>query len=365
MNARATIKFTLILTAILSLPRFLWAAPAEPMGLRGARNPAGTVMTLLWDPVAGAAGYNVYRRTSPTETPSKINPFLNLVPAYADYTGGQTLYYSVRAVDAHGHESSESVLVDSSEKINLLFVAPDEQTTLIIPGSLGHFLRSTHNEFGVPLTVAFSETQDLADSGLVRSVNFRIVRADNGQTVSNLALPSPEAEIRVGYDVTGSQVAVSALAAINATPEQLCLFWFNGVSWIKLGGTNNPGDKTVTIKSAQLGTYQLRIAPKAATLSLGKANVFPALFTPNGDGFNDRVYFVLENPNNAAVSGEIFDMSGRTVTTLAAPVLTPGLGTTLSWTGKDSSGGAVASGIYMYRIEGDGQIITGTVSVAR
>ncbi len=111
--------------------------------------------------------------------------------------------------------------------------------------------------------------------------------------------------------------------------------------------------------------YQLRVAAKATALTLEKANVFPSLFTPNGDSFNDQVYLVLENPNNSTVRGDIFDLSGRMVAHLPMPTQTGGTATRLSWSGQDSNGSVVPSGLYIYRIEGEGKNITGTVTVAR
>jgi hypothetical protein len=131
---------------------------------------------------------------------------------------------------------------------------------------------------------------------------------------------------------------IDATALTNATPDQLCLYWSNGVTWIKLGGVRDSSSPILKTRSAHLGNYQLRIAAKAASLNLDKANVFPSLFTPNNDGFNDRVYFILENPNNAAVTGEILDIDGRHVTTLPTPSLTGGGSATLTWNGNCGGG---------------------------
>ena len=45
--------------------------------------------------------------------------------------------------------------------------------------------------------------------------------------------------------------------------------------------------------------------------------------------------------------------------------ITNGIGTTLTWDGKDTSGAVVPSGAYIYRIMGEGKVFTGTVAVAR
>jgi flagellar hook assembly protein FlgD len=89
------------------------------------------------------------------------------------------------------------------------------------------------------------------------------------------------------------------------------------------------------------------------------------LFTPNGDGLNDRVYFVFENPNNASVEGEILDKAGRHVRALPPASTQTGIGTTMTWDGKDDHGVTVPGGAYIYKIKGEGKTFTGSVGVAR
>jgi flagellar hook assembly protein FlgD len=125
------------------------------------------------------------------------------------------------------------------------------------------------------------------------------------------------------------------------------------------------GVQALRTKSSFLGNYQIRGVASATTLTLSQGNVYPRLFTPNGDGLNDRVYFVLENPNDSAVSGEILDKDGRHVRTLPPPNVQSGIGTTLSWDGKDDRGNVVPGGAYIYKIQGEGKSFTGTVGVAR
>ena len=132
-----------------------------------------------------------------------------------------------------------------------------------------------------------------------------------------------------------------------------------------MGGVNDKSSQVVSVKSSQLGRYQLRAASSSSALTLDKTSVYPPLFTPNGDGFNDRVYMVLENRGDASLRGDIYDLFGRHVAALAPPVLTVGVGTALTWDGKTNGGVTVPSGLYVYRIQGDGRTITGTVSVAR
>jgi len=221
----------------------------------------------------------------------------------------------------------------------------------------------------VGLTLILVEEPVISDTTIIRNVRLQLVRGDTLQAVNDLSFPQAGATVSVGYSLINGEVATGAQAAPalapGVTPSQLALYWSNGVSWIKLGGVLNITNQTVSVKTAFLGNYQLRTTPRASSLSLDKTNVYPRIITPNGDGLNDRVYFVLENPNNAAVRGEIFDREGRRIATLADPSLVSGIGTTLIWNGHDTNGNVVPGGAYIYRIQGEGLTLSGTVGVAR
>ena len=79
--------------------------------------------------------------------------------------------------------------------------------------------------------------------------------------------------------------------------------------------------------------------------SITLLQVAPRILSPNGDGANDKAHFVLDNPEQLTVSGEIFDLSGARVASLPAGV------DALLWDGKDDTGQKVPGGIYIYQID--------------
>jgi hypothetical protein len=67
-------------------------------------------VSLSWNASTNAAGYNIYRSTSPTGTYGKINSVLDANTAYTDsgVGAGQTYYYEATAVNSAGQESVRS-----------------------------------------------------------------------------------------------------------------------------------------------------------------------------------------------------------------------------------------------------------------
>ncbi len=358
-------------------------SPAAPAGLKGSLDATGLAFTLTWEPVTqnsdgspikDLAGYNIYRRTSLTAGSVKITPVPLNVTAFADQVNNQTLYYSVRAVDTSGNESLDSLTADSSHDANVIYISSDGVSHVVMPESVNDLLRSAYNKYGVPLTIEMSE-EPVADVGyILRTIRLNLVRTDTHEVLGDLAFAKPQATVAVGYNLVNGQVAAGApnldsttlkTSANTISPSQLSLFWFNGVTWVKIGGTLNISEQSLSTKSSYLGSYQLRAKASATSLNLSQGNVYPRLFTPNGDGLNDRVYFVLENPNNTAVTGEIVDKQGRHVRTLLPPQTQTGVGYTMIWDGKDDKGVVVPGGVYIYKINGEGKSFTGSVGVAR
>ena len=85
--------------------------------------------------------------------------------------------------------------------------------------------------------------------------------------------------------------------------------------------------------------------------------------TPNGDGLNDFAVFTFSNPLGSEVVGRIFDLRGALVSSMSVD---PSLSSRFNrvWDGK-SNGVSAQPGIYIYRIEAEDKVYTGTVTVIR
>ena len=116
------------------------------------------------------------------------------------------------------------------------------------------------------------------------------------------------------------------------------------------------------VSRASVAMYGVANVGRSISLgSLTLTGVYPRIFTPNGDGANDKAGFHFDNPELLPVTGSIYDLAGARVADLK-PGNDP---TLLLWDGKDSDGRTVPGGIYLYQIDFQGKQATGTVVVAR
>ncbi len=129
-----------------------------------------------------------------------------------------------------------------------------------------------------------------------------------------------------------------------------------------MGGDVDTTTQEVSFRTSRLGSYQVRQATRLSDVSL--VQVYPRIFTPNGDGANDVVVFQFGEGNldGKTISGEIFDLSGTKVADLSPG---PDPSVTLIWDGKASNGSLVSGGIYVYQISVNGVSVNGTVVVAK
>lgn len=92
--------------------------------------------------------------------------------------------------------------------------------------------------------------------------------------------------------------------------------------------------------------------------------VKPRIITPNDDRKNDVLIVIYETPNDSNISGKIISLSGFYVADMVDDISDP-TNPKIIWDGKNADGDVVPSGIYIYQIEAEGEVINGTVVVAK
>ena len=82
------------------------------------------------------------------------------------------------------------------------------------------------------------------------------------------------------------------------------------------------------------------------------ANIFPNPFSPDGDGFDDKVTINFTLPFQTNLTARIYDVNGRKVKTLLDD--SPVASGQLHWDGKGDNGKTLRSGIYVLFMETSG-----------
>ena len=80
--------------------------------------------------------------------------------------------------------------------------------------------------------------------------------------------------------------------------------------------------------------------------------------------FNPRTTIHYDLPESGSVRLQVYDLSGRLVTTLVDEVRALGFHE-VTWTGRDASGRSVPSGVYLCRLEAGGKVVHGRMTLVR
>ncbi|MBI4422385.1 MAG: gliding motility-associated C-terminal domain-containing protein [Elusimicrobia bacterium] len=274
--------------------------------------------------------------------------------SYLDPAPGPSAYYRVFAKNISDGSAPSLTLEAATEGASV--VAPDGRSHLFLPKRAVARLQAAAGGYWVR-----SATEPVTP-GVYNSARWDLLDAAGAP---DPLLRLGEMEVRLGYetDPSGRLSPVGALAAspaeAGATAQDATLYWNNGVEWVKVYGRVEPGARWVSASTELGGAYQVRAISRRSTVDFDVSNVSNRFLTPNGDGKNDNVVFRFDNPRDSRVTGRIFDVKGRVVTTLSRKTQF-----TMEWDGR-SDGRPVPSGVYLYQLEGDGKRFNGTLVVVK
>lgn len=119
--------------------------------------------------------------------------------------------------------------------------------------------------------------------------------------------------------------------------------------------------RLIWIAMTGMATATLSERTRPSQFSFQNSGLSNRLITPNGDGRNDQAVFRFSNPMDSAVTGRVYDARGGLVAEMSSG---PALGTSLLWDGR-SGGQSVPSGVYIYVLQGEDKVFTGSVVVVR
>lgn len=347
--------------------------PLAPMNFRVTAG--ATSVTMSWIAPAGFAnrmpfndrfnpiypyeinGYQVFRATAPANA-DWIPLGLQLSTDTFNFTdntasASQEYYYHVKAVNRAG--SSVPSYTQGSAGRSLYFTAADNASVLEIPeaGRVDFISDSANadpmNFYTVDIS---SHSGDLAGR-VLRSVEFSAYRGGI-EKLDHFKLSKP-AIVKVYYRVSGGAIVPSA-----GDPGNISLYYYNGAKWLQLYGKVDTAGSNISLTTSLLGRYQVRASARSVAFSADASGLSNRLITPNGDGKNDSMVFVFDNPMGSPVKGRIYDMKGALVAKMTAGPIS----NSVVWDAK-IGGAAVPGGVYIYQIESGGNVYNGTVAVIK
>ncbi len=361
----------------------------EPIGV-SVVSPSSATVTFTWSPTSrffdGTAfvttgtptgdelqGYSVYRSTdicSPGFVQVSSLPITST--SLTDSNGGLNYYYRLYSFNTLG-VSLNPVTISSLGEFNYFEAERlrDSRAGAGQPDDRRDAVRLRRTAIG-DIRDRPRRPQDVGN-GVFQSAQWEA--SMNGvSALQNYVLPKPGRVVLGFAEVNGAPVpstgargdrlAVLAVAGGRASPvgvNDLGVYWNNHQQFVKMYGKIDPVGQTVTVNSPNLGIYQIRAQARSAGAVFDVSNISSRVITPNGDGLNDTLIFSYDpGPDNVVPAGKIFDLRGAYVSDMA-PGLVPN---TLTWSGM-MNGLPVHSGVYVYRITGDGKTFTGTIVVAR
>ncbi|MBI4425339.1 MAG: gliding motility-associated C-terminal domain-containing protein [Elusimicrobia bacterium] len=378
-------------SVVVSTAIFLDLPPNSPVGLTSTVSADRSQVALSWKKVftnsdgsvfhATAApmgvelsGYELARSTSILNATWTTISTLPVTTAF--YTEpipdpDQVFFYRVTALDAFA-KTGRSMVVDTDESFYV--VAPDQVSQYKIPAALAAELSAASNKSGFDYMIRASSQAANGLERIFKAARFEVVKVPGGEAVPTFQFSKPHVELSLRYEVEGGVVvpegfargagvaaapAGSAIRAADAD-RSLGMYWDNNQKYVKLFGKVDTGAQMVRVQTSMLGNYQVRGLVRTGAFEFDLSGISNKAITPNGDGRNDQVVFLFDNPRDSAFSGEVFDVTGARVASMSAGPVS----NSLQWDGR-AGGRAVPGGVYVYQLRGEGKVFNGTVVVIR
>ncbi|PIU83071.1 MAG: hypothetical protein COS68_05880, partial [Elusimicrobia bacterium CG06_land_8_20_14_3_00_38_11] len=266
--------------------------------------------------IVDLSAYNIYL--------SSDIKIIGSTETFASYTTATSTFAKsgfwtvIRAVDDFGNESANSVAVKSDETKQIL-ISKDKEVIIELPSAAQSFLSN--------VIISISKSGGIYD---IKPLNSLTMAEINGFTFS-----SP---VKITFEEAGD-----------------CVYWYNGVEYVALGGKKG---NSITVETTKLGKFY---TGTIAATKLKLASSFPTkIFTPNNDGINDEINLTFTGITEDITDAEIFDVTGKKIADMKK-----GDYSRFSWDGKNSDGKTVLPGVYIYQVKSGKNVCNGTVVVAR
>ncbi len=321
---------------------------------------SGGNFTISWGEVAlsvsgGAITVRNYEVYSSSALNGTVSAAITLSSSTLSYTASTlpSKWYFVKTLDANGARSAASIWLNNAQEVART-VAADRRAVVDMPPYVQELLAAAG-------LVPAVENQPAYETGsTVVSYKF-FLRDAAGNEVARKLDNDVTLTLPLSRTGTFNVSAFSPQAAYSA--YDYAIYYFNGVEDVKIGGTVNPSDGTVSVLTRQTGLFKVKQVVRAHSFSITQT-VPRKIFTPNGDGVWDEFNIIYENPEGLSITdARVYDLSGAQVAGLRSG--TYNAAASLAWDGRRSGGDKARSGIYVYQFKAGNKYYNGTMVLAR
>jgi hypothetical protein len=313
-------------------------------------------------------GYVIYRSTSIEGVFSRVafvEGWENSFWTGEENHGEELYYYMIKALDTSGNLSEDSMILDSSENSNVIVTIDNDKTvSLFAPRMVNSIFYKDVNSYKEDIRIEIQRNRQDEAGDIIMSYTFLAKKGETDEIIKDFVFEKPLVEINIPYRIEDGAVrCLRYNIPENKAADSLALYWYNGVQWIKLGGNVDSRNHVLSVKTRRIGKYAIK--PAMAAVSFGIESIYPdKIFSPNGDGWNDYFEIQYANPQNACLSGKIYDVKSRFVADMEAGLN----GNSFTWDGRDNNGNYVSGGVYIYQLKSSGaeeKVLNGTCVVVR
>lgn len=263
-------------------------------------------------------------------------------------------WYFVKAVDINGTKSDSSIWLSNFDDVAR--TVSDEKNAVVE-------MSQQLNEFLVSKGFAPVVMRELSEEKGGTLSAYRFYLKDNqGNKIDKELTENVTLILPLSADKSISLNSIKP--SISYTDYDYAVFYFNGIEDVRLGGSVDPSNGTISVLTKKTGLFKVKRVVRPAGFTIVQS-VPKKVFTPNGDGIWDEFHIIYDN-DAAQVSirdAKIYDLSGREIADLKPGVYEAK--NSLMWDGKDKDGKLVKSGVYIYQFKAGNKYYNGTVVVAR